>query len=173
MSGAIVEARAVSKVFPMPAGPVTAVRELSLAVGTGDYVAVCGPSGCGKSTLLHLLGCVDTPTAGTLLLEGRDVSSLPDAERSARFRCVLALVDPRTPEAEPILVSGTCEGHIAHAPRGEGGFGYDPVFVPVGHDLTISELGDAEKDALSHRGLACSRMRPVLARLGDQTPSSR
>jgi len=83
VSAAIVEARGVTKAFPMPAGPVVAVRDLSLAVPAGDYVAVCGPSGCGKSTLLHLLGCVETPTAGTLLLEGRDVSELPDAERSA------------------------------------------------------------------------------------------
>jgi putative ABC transport system ATP-binding protein len=79
----IVEARGVSKTFPMPAGPVTAVRDLSLTLQAGDYVAVCGPSGCGKSTLLHILGCVDTPTTGTLLVEGRDVSSLADAERSA------------------------------------------------------------------------------------------
>jgi putative ABC transport system ATP-binding protein len=83
VSAPIVEARGVSKTFPMPAGPVTAVRDLSLTLQAGDYVAVCGPSGCGKSTLLHILGCVDTPTTGTLLVEGRDVSSLADAERSA------------------------------------------------------------------------------------------
>ncbi len=79
----VVEARAVGKVFLMPAGPVEAVRDLSLRVQAGDYLAICGPSGCGKSTLLHILGCVDTPTTGALLMEGRDVSSLRDAERSA------------------------------------------------------------------------------------------
>ena len=78
----VVEARAVGKVFPMPAGPVVAVRDLSLRLEAGDYVAVCGPSGCGKSTLLHLVGCVDAPTTGTLLVDGRDASSLSDAERS-------------------------------------------------------------------------------------------
>jgi putative ABC transport system ATP-binding protein len=67
----------------MAAGPVLAVRELSLRIEPGDYLAVCGPSGCGKSTLLHMLGCVETPTSGTLLVEGRDVSRLRDAERSA------------------------------------------------------------------------------------------
>jgi putative ABC transport system ATP-binding protein len=79
----VVEARAVSKAFPMPAGPVVAVRDLTLRLEQGDYLAICGPSGCGKSTLLHILGCVDTPSAGALLVEGRDVSSLRDAQRSA------------------------------------------------------------------------------------------
>ena len=67
----------------MPAGPVVAVRDLSLAVEEGDFVSICGPSGCGKSTLLHILGCVDTPSEGRLLVEGRDVGALSDAERSA------------------------------------------------------------------------------------------
>jgi len=79
----VVEARAVSKAFPMPAGPVVAVRDFTLRLEQGDYLAICGPSGCGKSTLLHILGCVDTPSAGALLVEGRDVSSLRDAQRSA------------------------------------------------------------------------------------------
>jgi putative ABC transport system ATP-binding protein len=80
---AVVEARAVGKVFPMPAGPVVAVRDVDLTLQAGDYLAIRGPSGCGKSTLLHLLGCVDAPTSGTLLVDGRDASSLRDAERSA------------------------------------------------------------------------------------------
>jgi putative ABC transport system ATP-binding protein len=79
----VVEARGVSKVFPMPAGPVVAVRELTLRLDPAQYIAICGPSGCGKSTLLHLLGCVDTPTMGALLVDGRDVAALDDAERSA------------------------------------------------------------------------------------------
>ena len=78
----IVEARNVSRVFPMPAGPVTAVRNVSLAVAPGEHVAVTGPSGCGKSTLLHVLGCVDAPTEGSLLFEGRDAARLPDRDRS-------------------------------------------------------------------------------------------
>src|SRR5437899_817465 len=66
----------------MPAGPVTALRDVSIEVSAGDYVAITGPSGCGKSTLLHLLGCVDHPTGGTLLFEGRDVLRLSESERS-------------------------------------------------------------------------------------------
>jgi putative ABC transport system ATP-binding protein len=77
----IVEARGLTRVFAMQAGPVTAVREVSLGIDRGDYVAIGGPSGCGKSTLLHLLGCVDTPTAGSVLFEGRDAGALSDSER--------------------------------------------------------------------------------------------
>ena len=78
----VVEARNVTRVFPMPAGPVVAVRDVSLRIAAGDYVALCGPSGCGKSTLLHMLGCVDTPSGGTLLFEEHDVATLGDRERS-------------------------------------------------------------------------------------------
>ena len=77
----IVDARGLIRVFPMSAGPVVAVREVSLCVSQGDYIAIGGPSGCGKSTLLHLLGCVDTPTRGTVTFEGRDVGSLTDSQR--------------------------------------------------------------------------------------------
>ena len=78
----IVEARGISRIFPMPAGPVSALRDVTMAVGEGEYVAIAGPSGCGKSTLLHVLGCVDTATSGEVRLEGRDVGALSDAERS-------------------------------------------------------------------------------------------
>jgi putative ABC transport system ATP-binding protein len=79
---AVVEAHAVSRVFPMPAGAVTALREVSLRVDCGDYVAITGPSGCGKSTLLHLIGCVDSPSSGSILFESRDVAALAESERS-------------------------------------------------------------------------------------------
>ena len=78
----VIEARNLTRAFPMPAGPVTAVRDVSLSVPPGDFVALCGPSGCGKSTLLHLLGVVDSPTSGTLLFDGQDVATLGDVERS-------------------------------------------------------------------------------------------
>jgi len=81
-NGVIVDARQVSRVFSMPAGPVTAVRDVTLQIRNGDHVAVRGPSGCGKSTLLHMLGCVETQTSGTLFFDGQDVSQLSDARRS-------------------------------------------------------------------------------------------
>jgi putative ABC transport system ATP-binding protein len=77
----IVDVREVSRIFPMPAGPVSALRNVSLRVAAGEHVAITGPSGCGKSTLLHLVGAVDTPTAGAILFEERDLSRLSEAER--------------------------------------------------------------------------------------------
>jgi putative ABC transport system ATP-binding protein len=78
----IVEGRGLTRTFPMPSGAVTALRDVSFQMAPAEYVAVTGPSGCGKSTLLHLLGCVDQPTTGSLLFEGRDVAGLSEAERS-------------------------------------------------------------------------------------------
>jgi putative ABC transport system ATP-binding protein len=80
--GSIVDAAGVSRVFEMPAGPVVAVRDVSLRIDPGEHLAIRGPSGCGKSTLLHMLGCVDTPTSGTLRFNEQDVSTLSDAARS-------------------------------------------------------------------------------------------
>jgi putative ABC transport system ATP-binding protein len=79
---AIVETRDLTRTFPMPSGPVTALRSVSIQISQGEYVAITGPSGCGKSTLLHLLGCVDSPTAGSLIFEGRDASRLTESDRS-------------------------------------------------------------------------------------------
>jgi len=81
----------------------------------------------------------------------------------ARFRCVLALVDPYEAH-EPHLSEGRCEGAITRTPRGTGGFGYDPLFVVEGGDKTMAELAAEEKNRISHRALACLRLRPVLER---------
>jgi putative ABC transport system ATP-binding protein len=83
VSAPVVEARGVTRTFPMPAGPVVAVRDLNVSIAPGELVSICGPSGCGKSTLLHIVGCVDAPSQGQMLVDGVDVSSLSDAERSA------------------------------------------------------------------------------------------
>jgi putative ABC transport system ATP-binding protein len=78
----IVVAERISRVFPMPAGPVVAVRDVTLSVAPGEHIAIRGPSGCGKSTLLHMLGCVDAPSSGSLVFEGRDIAALGDRARS-------------------------------------------------------------------------------------------
>ena len=82
MTPTIVEARGVSKVFPMAAGPVAALRDVSIAIAPGEYIGVVGPSGCGKSTLLHVLGVVDVPTSGQVFFQDREIGSLSDADRS-------------------------------------------------------------------------------------------
>jgi XTP/dITP diphosphohydrolase len=83
-------------------------------------------------------------------------------ELRARFRCVLALVDPFTGGGEPRVVEGVCEGSITRAPRGSGGFGYDPLFVVAGTSKTLAELDPEAKNRVSHRGAAFSALRPVL-----------
>jgi len=76
----VVELREVSKTYP---GDVTALDTVSLAIEAGELVAIVGPSGSGKSTMLHLLGTLDRPSKGTVLMEGRDVSRLSDRRLSA------------------------------------------------------------------------------------------
>jgi XTP/dITP diphosphohydrolase len=77
------------------------------------------------------------------------------APRSARFRCVAAC---GWPDGTWVVAEGVCEGRILEAPRGDGGFGYDPVFQPEGFDRSMAELSSADKDALSHRGRAMTRL---------------
>ncbi|MGW0705755.1 ABC transporter ATP-binding protein [Streptomyces sp. NPDC002643] len=80
VSKAVVEFDAVSKTYP---GGVAAVREVSLRIGRGELVGVVGPSGSGKSSLLHLMGSLDRPSAGRVLVDGYDVAKLSDREVSA------------------------------------------------------------------------------------------
>jgi non-canonical purine NTP pyrophosphatase (RdgB/HAM1 family) len=77
-------------------------------------------------------------------------------DRRARFRCVIALADP---SGTVRLVEDACEGAIAQAPRGREGFGYDPLFIPLGSDRTFAELPAEEKHRLSHRGKALAQAR--------------
>lgn len=80
------------------------------------------------------------------------IASSGRAERTARFVCALALANP---EGEIVLFSeGVCKGTIVEMPRGNYGFGYDPVFSPFGDERTFAEMTAAEKDAISHRGIA-------------------
>ncbi len=81
-------------------------------------------------------------------------------DRTARYVCVLALARP---DGEIVAMArGTCEGWLTEAPRGSGGFGYDPYFVPERADCTMAELEPDEKDAISHRGRALRAFIPLL-----------
>ncbi len=82
---ALLEARDVRREYRLKGDLIEAVRGVSLEVRSGDFLALVGPSGSGKSTLLHLLGAVDRPTSGSVLLDGSDVAAMSDPER-ARFR---------------------------------------------------------------------------------------
>ena len=92
----------------------------------------------------------------------RLLADVPPAKRTARFRCVLALVPVGSQKSEirsPKLFEGVCEGRIIFSPRGKGGFGYDPLFVPTGFDQTFAELGEEVKNQLSHRAKALAKLK--------------
>ena len=93
---------------------------------------------------------VNTAANNTKLLRALEACR----DRTARFRCVVALCSP---EGEIRTVEGRCEGRIAMAESGGGGFGYDPLFVPDGSDVTFAELAPAAKNRISHRGNALAK----------------
>ena len=81
-------------------------------------------------------------------------------QRRARFVCAAAYV---TPDGDEHVVEGVVEGEVVDPPRGSGGFGYDPLFQPLGETRTTAEMSAAEKDAISHRGRAFRALRDVIA----------
>jgi XTP/dITP diphosphohydrolase len=89
--------------------------------------------------------------AANLELVLAQIADLPDTARSAAFLCSAALA---LPDGRTWTVEGRMAGHLIRAPRGTGGFGYDPIFVADGYDVTTAELTPDEKDAISHRGKA-------------------
>lgn len=128
--------------------------------------------------------CVDALWGGPGVLSARFAADLPgyrdknrrllaqlpdDADRSARFVCVLAFAPLAAHgRGEPFTVSGAVEGTLAFDHRGEGGFGYDPIFIPDGFDRTFGELPAATKHTLSHRAQACAALRARLEAATDR-----
>ena len=86
-----------------------------------------------------------------------ELSGVPPPARSARYRCVIAFVR-QADDAEPVLAEGIWEGFIAAEARGSGGFGYDPLFLPGGQQISAAEMPIALKNAVSHRGLALAAL---------------
>ena len=102
-------------------------------------------------------GASDQANLDKLLAE---LAGVPPERRTARFRCVAALYDPATQRDDH--AEAAWEGRVLDAPRGSGGFGYDPVFLPDGWDRTSAEVDQPTKDAASHRGKAFRALRPAI-----------
>jgi XTP/dITP diphosphohydrolase len=92
----------------------------------------------------------------------RALDGVPEKRRGARFRCVAALA---LPDGREFITEGVCEGVIALAPKGEGGFGYDPVFYLPERGCMMAELPAEEKNRISHRARAAQAIRPILEQL--------
>jgi XTP/dITP diphosphohydrolase len=93
-----------------------------------------------------------------LVLE--QTEDVPDERRGAAFVCAAVLV---TPDGVERVAHGTVTGTLLRAPRGSNGFGYDPIFQPVGESRSTAEMSPAEKDAISHRGKAFRALAPLVA----------
>jgi len=124
----------------------------------------------------------NTPDADNNTKLLRLLGDVPYERRRARFRCVIALVrvpEPKTTSGKPVCYAdefevqtfdGACEGHIGFEPAGRKGFGYDPLFIPVGLDQTFAELGEEAKNRLSHRAHALAKLKTFLEESSSSLP---
>ena len=144
---ALLKARAVATALEVPAvADDSGIEVDALGGAPGPRSArFAGEAASDAENLAKLLGAI---------------GGVPSVDRTARYRCVAAIAWPGGPE---LVAEGVCEGTLVTGPRGEGGFGYDPAFVPAGGSRTMAELADEEKDAISHRGHAFRALRALLA----------
>jgi XTP/dITP diphosphohydrolase len=140
--------------------------------GVTGLLAVADDSGLTVDALNQMPGVLSARWAGhhgddaaNLELMLAQISDVPDERRGAAFVCVAAAA---TPDGRDVVVEGRIDGRLTRKPRGSNGFGYDPVFVPLGHDQTTAEMTAAAKDAISHRGKAFRALAPRLATLLEQ-----
>jgi len=150
-----------------------AIKKARIAADVTGMLALGDDSGLEVDALDGRPGVRSARFAGERATDAENcaalLAALDDSAKSApfhaRFRTMLALVDPRSPDLGPWTVEGVCHGTIARAPRGAGGFGYDPLFVVDGMDKTMAELSRAEKNRVSHRAAALAALKPLLAHL--------
>lgn len=88
----------------------------------------------------------------------KELAGVPAGRRTARYRCVIAYVSSSTDDPAPLIAQGSWEGRIGSRPEGEGGFGYDPLFIPAGQQITAAQMTSAAKNAVSHRGAALAEL---------------
>ncbi len=146
-----------------------ALAKARVAVSHSGLPALADDSGLEVDALGGRPGIMSARYAGSHADDAENRAKLLEAlgmvaagDRRARFVCAAALV---APDGREWLTVGVMEGHIVDEPRGEGGFGYDPIFVGLGEQRTNAELPPEVKDARSHRGAAFRALRPALERL--------
>jgi XTP/dITP diphosphohydrolase len=150
LENALLKARAVAEALGIPA----------MADDSGIEVDALGGKPGPRSARYAGEQATDEENLAALLQALRGV---PRGGRTARYRCVAALA---WPGGEELHAEGGCEGELVSKRSGERGFGYDPIFVPNGWDVTMADLSDQQKDRISHRGRA-------FRALGELLPSSR
>ena len=159
------EANAVKKAKAIAA----ATMMLTLADDSGLEVDALGGAPGVRSARFAGERATDAENNAALLAALDALEADPSGARTtdydARFRCVLALVDPFVKDGEPFVVEGVCEGRITRTPRGSGGFGYDPLFLVEGTDKTMAELSEVEKNRISHRARAAEKLKLVLEKV--------
>ena len=146
LDNALLKARAVAAALGVPA----------LADDSGIEVDALGGKPGPRSARYAGEDATDERNLQALM---RAVAGVPAGGRTARYRCVAAIAWPDGRERH---AGGVCEGALVSKRRGERGFGYDPIFVPVGWDQTMAELTDEQKDRISHRGRAFRALRNLL-----------
>jgi XTP/dITP diphosphohydrolase len=152
LANALLKARHAARRAQLPA----------LADDSGLEVdALGGRPGVWSARFAHA-GASDAENLRQLLAE---LEGVPEGRRQARYQCVIVLLRSARDPA-PLIAHGTWEGHIARAPRGQSGFGYDPVFVPAAGRRTAAELSAEEKNTVSHRGQALSALVAMLGTAG-------
>jgi XTP/dITP diphosphohydrolase len=159
--GATFEENAIKKARAV----ATATMALTIADDSGLEVDVLGGAPGVRSARFAHERATDAENNAALIARLEEIAGESgEVAFPARFRCAMALVDPYS-GFEPHLSEGRCEGKVTRAPRGTGGFGYDPLFIVDGEGKTMAELEAEEKNRISHRALACLRMRPLIERL--------
>jgi XTP/dITP diphosphohydrolase len=146
------------------------LKARAVAAHTG-LPAIADDSGLCVDALNGMPGVLSARWAGghgdddaNLDLVLAQIADVPDGRRGAHFACAAALV---TADGVEHVVEGTVDGVLLRERRGSGGFGYDPIFLPDGFDVTTAEMPPEQKDAISHRGRAMRALVPYLAALGD------
>lgn len=146
-----------------------AVKKARSAARATGLPAVADDSGLCVDALNEMPGVLSARWAGrgtddeaNLRLVLDQVSQVPDPLLGAHFACAAALA---LPSGEERVAEGRLDGSLVREPRGSGGFGYDPIFVPDGQQLTTAEMTPAQKHAISHRGRALRGLAPVIAGL--------